>query len=81
MPTRPELSPADLAAIRRLLDIDYHEIKYFAEETRLKFNALAPVRTFVLKVRSGGREGEVELFHWTRDDEWEVVHSTLELLE
>ena len=45
METPPTLRPDELAAIRCLVPIEYHEIRYFAEETRLRFNALAPVRS------------------------------------
>ncbi len=77
MAEEPEITARDIRAIRALVSIEYHEIRHFAEETRLRFNALAPARCFVLAVRAGGREGEVELIHWVVDDEGELVHSSL----
>lgn len=66
-----------MEALLRQLSIDYHEIRHFEEGTKLRFNALCPVRQYVLGIRSGGREGELELWHWVVDDVWELVHSSL----
>ncbi len=72
----PEITADDVAAIGQLVAIECHEIRHFAEETRLKFNSLAAVRVFVLGVWAKGKEGEIEVVHWVGDDEWELVHST-----
>lgn len=72
----PELTAEDVAAIRRLVPIEYHEVRHFSVETRLRFNAPAEVRCFVLSVRRGGLSGEIELFHWVTADEWELVHDS-----
>lgn len=62
---------------RQLMDIDYHEISHFEEVTRLRFNALARVRVYLLNVRAGDRAGQAEVWHWVEADEWELVHTTL----
>jgi hypothetical protein len=53
------------------------------DETRLRFNALAPVVHWHLAVAADtldGRNyaGEIELFHWLEDGQWEVVEVYLD---
>ncbi len=49
-------------------------------ETRLRFNALAAVQVWQVRLVYGGAAGvlaahdaEAELFYWEEDDEWEAV--------
>jgi hypothetical protein len=85
-----ELTPADRAQILALVGASMgwpapfewagHEATAVREETRLKFNALVPVTTMVLKlavVDGQGRRhhGEAEVFFWERDGQWELTET------
>lgn len=77
-----ELVAASLGSDAKALRLAYHEIRDVREETRLKFNAPTPVTSYVVRLelltRSGAKiQGEVELFHWVVDDEWELAASAL----
>lgn len=58
------------------------EVLRTSEETRLRFNAPTPVEAWTLRLgvrlaNGSLRTGEVELFHWLSDAEWELSESTL----